>query len=372
MRGKKLRFSVVICGYNLGNLVKYAIESVLNQDFTNFELILVNDCSTDNTLEYMQKFAEKDPRITIIDNKKNVGISASRNRGTKKCKGEYIVHLDGDDTLYSNDTLSKINETLGNEKPDICYFGVQYVGGSNAAYIPNAQNSTKEARIVCDIHFPVASKVWRRKFVEEQKLSFVEGMYYEDMVYSIRGAIFADKLMYGSFPIYYYYRNRQGSIMSTPDIKRCKDMYKMLYYLMELYEETPENLKPYLLSFIKNETFGVPVRLDGILKSMKDKNFSPVFPKRNYVFLGNVDTDNNKYEEETFKKPTQDMPKVITVQVPDSMEIPDINFVSGNPEKVAAGTIQTIDSLNSVEKDILGQNAAITGKKKNNINGKKK
>lgn len=360
MSRKKLRFSVVICGYNLGNLVKYAIESVLNQDFTNFELILVNDCSTDDTLDYMKMFAEKDPRITIINNPKNVGISAARNKGTKKAKGEYIVHLDGDDTLYSNTTLSKINETLGDDNPDICYFGVQYVGGSNMAYIPTAENSTKEARIVCDIHFPVASKVWRRKFVEEQKLSFVEGMYYEDMVYSIRGAIFAEKLKFGSFPIYYYYRNRQGSIMSTPDIKRCKDMYKMLYYLMELYEETPERLKPYLLSFIKNETFGVPARLDGILKSMKDKSYSPVFPKRNYIFLGNVDNDNNKYDD-TFTNNTSEMPKVITVQVPDSMEIPDINFVSSPASKIAAGNINVVDNNVAAANNVVAINDIAVG-----------
>ena len=357
MGRKKLRFSVVITGYNLGNLIKYAIESVLNQDFTNFELILVNDCSTDNTLEYMKKYAEIDPRIVIIDNPKNVGISETRNRGTKKARGEYIVHLDGDDTLYGNDTLTKINEVIGDDNPDICYFGVQYVGGSNMAYLPNAQNSTKEARIVCDIHFPVASKVWRRKFVEEQKLSFIKGMYYEDMVYSIRGAIFAEKLKYGSFPIYYYYRNRQGSIMSTPDIKRCKDMYKMLYYLMELYEETPEKLQPYLLSFIKNETFGVPARIDGILKSMKDKSYSPVFPKRNYVFLADIDSANQNKEEEV-ASPVQDMPKVITVQVPESMEIPDINFVSSVPERVAAGSINNIDSnINNIGIDKIKNDA---------------
>jgi hypothetical protein len=115
-------------------------------------------------------------------------------------------------------------------------------------------------------------------------------MYYEDMVYSIRGAILAEDVNYGEFPIYIYYRNREGSIMATPNIKRCKDMYKMLYYLMELYEETPKHLKPYLMSFIKNETLGVPMRLDAILKSLEDHTASPVIPKRNYVFTEDVST----------------------------------------------------------------------------------
>ena len=115
--------------------------------------------------------------------------------------------------------------------------------------------------------------------------------------------------------------------MATPNIKRCKDMYKMLYYLMELYEETPEELQPYLISFIKNETFGVPARLDGILKSLKDSTYTPVFPKRNYVFTEETPTvvENN--------------PKIIPIniksQIIASGENSGFNIVSESP-KIAA------------------------------------
>lgn len=284
----KLRFTIVMCAYNLEKIIETSIESVIEQRFKNFELLIVNDGSTDGTLDVLRKFEKIDNRIKIINNKQNIGLSASRNKAIKRARGEYIVHLDGDDTLYNRNTLKRIDETIGSENADIIYFGVQYVGGTNKAYLPNAENSTKQSRIVCDMHFAVSSKVWRREFLEENNITFIEGMYYEDMVYSIKAAIIAKKLKYGSFPIYIYYRNREGSIMSTPNIKRCKDMYKMLYYLMELYEETPEELKPYLLSFIKNETFSVPMRIDSILKSLKDKDYVPVFPKREYVFTEEI------------------------------------------------------------------------------------
>ena len=285
------RFSVIMCAYNLEKIVDTAIESVLTQNFENYELIIVNDGSTDNTIRTLKKFESKsNGKIRIIDNQKNVGLSASRNIAIAQAKGEYIIHLDGDDTLYDRNTLAKIDATIGNRKLDICYFGVQYVGGGNKLYLPNAENSTQKSRIVCDMHFAVASKVWRREFLEENNLTFIEGMYYEDMVYSIKAAIKAKNTSFGAIPIYVYYRNRDGSIMATPNIKRCKDMYKMLYYLMELYEETPEELQPYLLSFIKNETFGIPARLDGILKSLKDSTYTPVFPKRNYVFTEETPT----------------------------------------------------------------------------------
>ena len=279
------RFSIVIPTYNVAKQVGTSIESVMRQTFQNFELLIVDDCSTDNTWEVLNKYAAKsEGKIKLARNEKNSGPSIARNVALAQAKGEYIVYLDGDDTLYDRKTLEKVNNTIGDDNPDIIYFGVQYVGGSNKAYIPNAQNSTREARIVCDMHFPVASKVWRREFLEKNDISFIGGMYYEDMVYSIKGAILAEKLSYGEYPIYIYYRNREGSIMSTPNMARCKDMYKMLYYLMDLYEKTPQHLKPYLMSFIKNETLSVPMRLDAILKSFEDNTMAPVVPKRNYVF----------------------------------------------------------------------------------------
>ena len=285
------RFSVIMCAYNLEKIVNIAIESVLNQKFNDYELIIVNDGSLDNTLEVLKKYEEKaNGKIRVINNKKNIGLSASRNKAIRQAKGEYIVHLDGDDTLYNRNTLANIDATIGDQDYDIIYFGVQYVGGGNKLYLPNAQNSTREARIVCDMHFAVASKVWRKEFLEKNNLTFIEGMYYEDMVYSIKAAIKAEKTTFRAIPIYVYYRNREGSIMATPNIKRCTDMYKMLYHLMELYEETPEELQPYLLSFIKNETFGVPIRIDAILKSLKDATYTPVFPKRNYVFTEEIPT----------------------------------------------------------------------------------
>lgn len=279
------KFSVIICAYNIEGYISKAIDSVLKQNFEDYELILVNDGSEDGTLKILKEYEAKyNGKIIVIDNGKNLGLGKSRNIAINQAKGEYIVHLDGDDLLYEPDTLQKINETIGQDGADLIYFGVKYVGGDNKAHLPTEENSTREARIVCDMHFAVASKVWRREFLYENNITFIEDMYYEDMVYSIKATILAKKLKYGEFPIYYYFRNRGGSIMATPNMKRCKDMYKMLYHLMELYESTPDNLRPYLLSFINNETRSLPVRINAILKSFEDGSKTPVLPKRNYKF----------------------------------------------------------------------------------------
>lgn len=276
------RFSIIISAYNIEKYIKRAIDSVLEQTFENFELIIVNDCSKDKTLEKIREY--DDSRIIVINNEKNRGLGAVRNIGIEHATGEYIVHLDGDDTLFEKTTLEKINNLIGDDKPDIIYLGFKDVGGYNKTHLSTAENSTKEARLTCDINFSVPSKCWRREFLQENNIKFKEDIYYEDMVYSTHATILAKDYKYGEFPTFKYYRNRAGSIMSTPSMRRCSDMYRMLSYLMDLYEITPVEYKPYLLSFIKNETNSLPIRVDAIIKALKDGSGTPVFPKRNYKF----------------------------------------------------------------------------------------
>lgn len=289
---KNLKFSIIICTYNMADMIENAINSILEQDFENYEIIVFNDASKDNTIELIENIKSK--KIKLINSKKNIGLGAARNEAVKKARGEFILYLDADDTLYEKTTLTKINKVLEKEDPDLAYFGVHYIGGSNKTYIPNAENSTKEARILCDMHFAVSSKCWRKSFLEKNNIMFEKNMYYEDMVYSIKSTILAEKTAYGEFPIYNYLRNRDGSITATPNLKRCTDMYKMLYHIMELYDITPEKYQPYLMSFIEQETNNIPNKIKQILEAKKENRNVPVFPKRCYVFKEDIKNKINK------------------------------------------------------------------------------
>lgn len=97
---KNPKVSIVIPIYNAEKYIAEAIEGLLNQTFKDFELILVNDCSTDNTSEILKEYAQRDKRIKIINNEKNLRVSAAANRGIKEAKGEYIVKQDSDDWSY--------------------------------------------------------------------------------------------------------------------------------------------------------------------------------------------------------------------------------------------------------------------------------
>jgi len=100
--------SVIIPCYNQADYISKALESVLAQTYSNWECIVVNDGSKDQSEAIIQSFSKKDPRIQLI-NQKNAGVVAARNNGFKKAKGEFIQFLDGDDWLHSNKLKTQVD-----------------------------------------------------------------------------------------------------------------------------------------------------------------------------------------------------------------------------------------------------------------------
>lgn len=296
MESNKKRFSIIIASYNIEKYIGEAIESVLNQNFSNFELIIIDDCSTDKTIQEIKKY--KDEKIQVYTTKRNTGTAAGpRNVGLKYAKGDYILFLDGDDKLYNENVLTRIDNLIGEEEYDIIFFGYQDIGNSNRIRKYNKENSTKRERILCDVSFSVSSRCWNRRFIKSNNMKFIEGMYYEDEVFCTKANILAEKTTYGGFPIFNYRRNRKGSVMSTPSVKKCSDWYRMLGEIVDMYEFTPEEYKGYLLSFIKNETDNVLLKIRAILKSLKENTGTPVFPKRNYEYVDFMEFDKEGYKE---------------------------------------------------------------------------
>ena len=89
--------SIITTVYNIENYIIECLESILNQTFNDFELIIINDCSTDNSLNIINSYAKKDKRIRIINNEKNMGCGMGRYIGISEAKGDYIAFIDGDD-----------------------------------------------------------------------------------------------------------------------------------------------------------------------------------------------------------------------------------------------------------------------------------
>ena len=102
MNKEIIKVSVIMPAYNSEKYISDSINSILSQTYTNFELLILNDCSQDRTLELITELAKKDSRIKVINNPVNLNIAANRNKGIEISKGEYIVWQDSDDISLPN------------------------------------------------------------------------------------------------------------------------------------------------------------------------------------------------------------------------------------------------------------------------------
>ncbi len=116
-------FSVIIPTYNVADYIRSTVKSVLNQKFSDFELIIIDDGSKDETPNILKEIGTRDSRVKIIL-QANQGVSCARNAGIKAAKGEYIAFLDGDD-LWANNHLTLAHEFF-NLHPDICWYSSRY------------------------------------------------------------------------------------------------------------------------------------------------------------------------------------------------------------------------------------------------------
>lgn len=100
------KVSVIMPNYNCGNYIEETVLSVINQTYRNWEILIVDDCSTDNSVEVIRKLQEADGRIKLFVNEKNSGAAASRNKALREASGKWIAFLDSDD-LWTTDKLEK-------------------------------------------------------------------------------------------------------------------------------------------------------------------------------------------------------------------------------------------------------------------------
>lgn len=115
-------FSIVMPVYNVEKYVSQAIESVLSQSYKDFELIIVNDCSPDNSLSICESYAEKDKRLRIISLPQNGGLSNARNVGMQSMRGNYVLFLDSDD-WWEPDLLKSVSKVVEENHPEMVFFG---------------------------------------------------------------------------------------------------------------------------------------------------------------------------------------------------------------------------------------------------------
>ena len=112
--------SVIMPAYNAEEYISEAVQSVMAQTYTNWELLILDDCSTDSTADKARCFSDLDPRITLYSNPKNIGVALTRNKGMALAKGSWVALLDSDD-VWHKDKLEKQLELAKKTGADIVY-----------------------------------------------------------------------------------------------------------------------------------------------------------------------------------------------------------------------------------------------------------
>lgn len=248
MNSNKL-VSIIVPIYNVEKYLEKCVCSILNQDYNNLEVILVNDGSTDKSLEICERLQKKDNRIKII-NQKNLGVSAARNNGFYYSKGDYICFIDSDD-IIEIDMVSTLVKLLQENEYEVANCNIHIIEKDKTErnFYTNKNikiyNSSelKKYFLLGKVSHACWDKMYKREVLE--KVNFVLNSTSEDRYFCWKLYKTINKMVVTSKVGYHYIRKNENSITSRPlslkNISRIEEALNVkndvLLHYPELYDE---------------------------------------------------------------------------------------------------------------------------------------
>ncbi|MBQ2645390.1 glycosyltransferase family 2 protein [bacterium] len=245
-----MKVSVIIPTYNCERFLQESIGSLLKQTFTDFEIIVVDNKSTDNTVKKIKDFMTQDSKISLIELEKNYKQGIARNIGVEKAQGEYIMFVDGDDKV-SPDFIEKMYNKISTDNADItiCRWApfdnrtgkINYKHGfANFHRLPEKYKT--ESFTWRDIKDEVYSqsnvpwdKIYKKSFLLEKDIKFPGGMFFEDNVFSFDALMKATKITIVDECLIYYRVNRKQAVTA-----RCDETF---FDYIKTFTKIKENLE---------------------------------------------------------------------------------------------------------------------------------
>lgn len=239
------KISVIIPVYNTEKYLVECLESVLQQTFSNYEVICVNDASTDASPIILNEYRNKFDHISIINHRENRGLSVARNTGMQYARGKYIMFLDSDDMLKpaTMETLYTVAEA---NRVEIIYFNCevfyeQEFGKRQGFFVAPHQNFHDiytGQQLLCkykevnSVNYSAACKFYLKDFIDTNNLYFYENILHEDVLYSFHCFMKAKRVMCLD-DAFYLCRKRLNSITNTIDNRRAESWF---FVSMEIYK----------------------------------------------------------------------------------------------------------------------------------------
>ena len=221
------KISVVVPFYKDVNTIKACIESILLQTYTNYELILVDDCGDDGSIDLINQIiaANSNIEIRVLHHQYNRGQSAARNTGLDNANGDYIFFVDADDTISRNCLEMHVNRL---EKFDADYTDANYavLNGRQSimyTYVDAIVEQPKLAQYAFEskIHYAAHNKLYKKNFLIDNAIRFIEGIIYEDVVWAIHLSLVGNRMATISDATYNYIVRTNSTTTAVSVEKQC-------------------------------------------------------------------------------------------------------------------------------------------------------
>lgn len=260
-----MQISIIIPIYNVEPYIERCINSIIAQDFTDYEVILVDDASPDNALQIAEKLLqENDIVFQSIQHPKNQGLSEARNSGIKVAKGKYIMFIDSDDELAHNNVLSCFYTLLEREKVDFVCANYSGIWGKNdirrGKYIKGiAENKLLkeqqilEALLYTEVSVSAWNKLINKSFLLQNNLFFEKGLKHEDELWAFQMALVAKRCYCLKDYTYNYHKTNPNSITLNMDEESYSDIIYIIKKQLEIQKQqqllNPENCNAFIFHF---------------------------------------------------------------------------------------------------------------------------
>lgn len=246
------KISIVVPIYNVEKYLEECVNSILKQDYKDYEIILVDDGSTDLSGKIADKYQENNANVRAF-HKKNGGLSDARNYGIMKSEGEYILFVDGDDFIKENSLINIVTCIEHNDNPDVVFLSIyKWINGNIIPMNEGISNELidKKEKIVLLNNiarlnkFPgsACSKAIKRQVIIDNEIFFEKGLLSEDIDWVTRVLQVATSFSFCNEEYYYYRQKRQGSITNQNTSKNVNDLMKTIIKLSDKEPKSEEQI----------------------------------------------------------------------------------------------------------------------------------
>lgn len=224
MTKEDIKISIIVPVYNVERFLRKCLDSLINQTYKNIEILVINDCTPDNSQNIIDEYSQKDARVVPVIHPINKGLGGARNTGIDIATGSYILFVDSDDYLRLDTVELIVNKIKLNPAVDLVKFGrVEDYGSYQIELLPTLSNDIyfdgwtmiKEALHQKKYRVAAWENAYSLDMIKNNKLYFREKLLYEDTYFTFLSTILSRKISLLNESLYFYKKDRQDSIINT-------------------------------------------------------------------------------------------------------------------------------------------------------------